>query len=84
VAKAGRTNIVSDPDGISAITREAVLCVLTARDAYHAFVLGCRTFGLALAAVASLLGLMLFHWAPLIAFASSFVGFAITHAHGYH
>jgi len=43
-----------------------------------------RTFGLAIAAVASLLALMLFHWAPPIAFASSFVGFAITHAHGYH
>ena len=62
------TPMASDPDSISAITREAVLCVLTARDAYHADILWCRTFGLATATVASLLALMLFHCAPLIAF----------------
>jgi hypothetical protein len=61
-----------------------MLCVLTARDAYHAFVLGCRTFGLAIAAVASLLALMLLHCAPLIAVASSFARVAITQAHAYH
>jgi hypothetical protein len=54
---------------VSANTREAVLCALTARDACHGVVLACRAVGLAIAVLAALLALMLLHWAPLLALA---------------
>lgn len=54
---------------VSTSTREAALCVLTTRDACQGIVLGCRTFGLAIAAGASLLALTLLDWGPLLAFA---------------